>query len=335
MAFFLNIGFMEKQTNSSQKQQKLSEAALALMERQKLVWPLFAANYQALQEIEIKDFEIDGFRIRVQYNPTRIVSSGAKVDARSIRERKCFLCQANLPDEQESLILDGGYLLLCNPFPIFKTHFTIPSVSHVPQSILSRLTDFLRITCQLDRYTVFYNGPRCGASAPDHAHFQAGTRSQMPIDDEITEWVRKSGCIIADLEEASLFSYTHYLRNGFLIEARTMDAAISCFHTVYNALEIKPGEIEPMMNVICYYKENRWFIAIIPRKLHRPWQYEAEADERFLSSPGAADMGGLFITSRPEDFERVSVDLLRDIYRQVSYSDEEIERIGKSICSAK
>ncbi len=308
-----------------------SAAAAALLERQKLSWPLVATNYKALEEVKVKDFELDGFRIRVQFNPSRIVSSGAKVDPRSIRERKCFLCRANLPEEQETLDLGGGYLLLCNPYPIFTGHYTIPSLQHTPQSILPRFNDFLRLIRQLDGYTVFYNGPKCGASAPDHVHFQAGTRSQMPIDDEIDSQVRTHGRLLSECPAGSLWEYMHYLRNGFVIKAKTPEVAASYFRLLYRSLEIRPDETEPMMNLIGLYREGEWTVIMIPRKLHRPWQYSAEGEERFLSSPGAADLGGLFITSRPEDFEKVTPEIVRDIFRQVCYSDEEIERVGQSL----
>lgn len=127
-----------------------------------------------------------GFSIRAQFNPARIVSTGAKVDARSLKERKCFLCPENLPVEQERLPFGFRHLVLCNPYPIFPQHFTIPTRKHTPQLILPQWNDFLELTRRLAPFTVFYNGPRSGASAPDHAHFQAVTRGIMPLDEEVT-----------------------------------------------------------------------------------------------------------------------------------------------------
>ena len=121
--------------------------------------------------------------MKVQFNPGRYISTSAKVDEKSINDRKCFLCPANLPEEQKGILYEEEYLILGNPFPIFPEHFTIPNINHVPQQIKNNFPLMLKLTKDLSKhYVVLYNGPKCGASAPDHFHFQAGTKNFMPIE---------------------------------------------------------------------------------------------------------------------------------------------------------
>ena len=282
-----------------EKHKVTSAEASALLRQQLGVWPLVAQNFKALEAVHLKQFEWNGLTVKVQFNPARIVSSGAKVDAKSIKARKCFLCPNHLPEEQLRLPFGERYQVLCNPFPIFPEHFTIPSLAHTPQLIVPQLDDFLEVVRSLDRFTLFYNGPRCGASAPDHAHFQAVTFGLMPL-------------------------LHHYLRNGFILKAKTKEAMRSLFLRIYALLPVPEGEAEPMMNLFGWYREEEWILALIPRKRHRPWQYEAEGADHLLSSPGAADIGGLFITPLAEDFEKINPALLQDVYEQVCWSDQEV-----------
>ena len=310
----------ENWTNASQASQ--------LLANQRRTWPLAGKNYHLLENVQVKTFDMGGFTIRAQFNPARVVSSGAKVDAKSVKARKCFLCQANLPLEQDRLPFGNHYLILCNPYPIFPEHFTIPTREHTPQSIIERMNDFLQLTQSLAPFTVFYNGPRCGASAPDHAHFQAVTREVMPLDKEVSEYVLTASPY-KESEEASLYLLTGYLRNGFILKGSTQESLHNLFNEVYEALPVPNGETEPMMNLFGSYIEKEWILTLIPRKRHRPWQYEAEGDDHILSSPGAADIGGLFITPLEKDFKKINPDLLLDIYQQVCLSDEEIMTLVK------
>ncbi|MDH6311628.1 hypothetical protein M2137_000387 [Parabacteroides sp. PFB2-10] len=307
-----------------------SEEAGRLLQEQLKRWPLAAANYHALRLVETRSYDLGGFTIRTQYNPARIVSSGAKTDAKSIEKRPCFLCLHHLPKEQIKLSFRFGeeYLLLCNPYPIFSEHFTIPSVAHQPQEITSRLEDFLRISRALDKYTLFYNGPKSGASAPDHAHFQAVSSYEMPLDGEIDTIQTSRERILIDTEEGSLSLLTHYVRNGFVIRTKSLEQAKRFFYLLCNVAG--KGE-EPDMNLFCRYRNEMWQIVLILRKAHRPWQYAAQGEEQILTSPGAADVGGLFITPRREDFDKITVAVLRDIYGQVCYNDAEIAEFRDKI----
>lgn len=305
--------------------------AIELQSRQMATWPLAAKNHRALESAQVRSFDMGGFTVKVQFNPARILSSGAKVDTKSIRERRCFLCPDHLPAEQGRLAFGSRYLLLTNPYPIFQQHFTIPSVEHARQQIADRFNDLLEIARCLDRFTIFYNGPKCGASAPDHAHFQAVTRSVMPMDYEMEQQLQLYGQTVWQEPDGSIRALTHYLRNGFVIRAHSQETADRLFRKIYRVLEIKPDEYEPRMNLFGSYEKETWTIVLIPRRQHRPWQYEAEGDDRLVSSPGAADIGGLFIAARQEDFAKITPDLLRDIYTQVCLNDEEIGRITREI----
>ena len=72
--------------------------------------------------------------------------------------------------------------------PVFSPHFTVSHLDHRPQAIAEQIDAFLRLMADFGSgWTVLYNGPRCGASAPDHLHFQAVPSGQMPIEKEILE----------------------------------------------------------------------------------------------------------------------------------------------------
>jgi len=161
-----------------------ADEAEALLQRQLHEWPLVADNYRALQALCMRTIEVGGVSVRLQYNPARIRSTASKVDAVSLSERPCFLCDAHRPVEQLSLPIGGQYKLLVNPYPIFPRHFTLPSVVHTPQAIIGRFADMLELASLLPEYVIFYNGARCGASAPDHMHFQAGNRGFVPIESQ-------------------------------------------------------------------------------------------------------------------------------------------------------
>jgi len=304
-----------------------SAQANELLNKQLKTWPLAKKNYDDFQHVQTKSLDLGGITIQVQHNPARITSTGAKTDEQSIQKRKCFLCAENLPFEQIRLPFGFHYYVLCNPYPIFREHFTIPSRKHENQEIKNRLADFLELAYRMNHHTIFYNGPRSGASAPDHVHFQAVTRGQMPIEKELKLLPNNYCKEILSLEDGKLFALTHYFRNGFVIEASNKETAILLFQLIYNELDKKPDEPEPGMNLFALYDTAQWLLIIIPRHKHRPWQYDATGEDHFLSSPGAADMGGLFITPREEDFKKVTPSIIQDIYKQVSYSDNEIMKL--------
>lgn len=299
-----------------------------LLTRQLASWETAHNNYAALSGVQVKELNVNGIPYKVQFNPARIVSSGAKVDARSIKERKCFLCPANLPPEQEGIPFGGHYLILVNPFPIFPRHLTIPEEAHVDQRIASRFGDMLDLARQLTDYTIFYNGPRCGASAPDHAHFQAGNKGFMPIEQD---WRRQIAGKIADYGQATLCYLNDAPRATLVIESPERETAVRLFDIVYRSLDVKPGEEEPMMNVLTLFENGKWIVFIFPRAKHRPACYTAEGEDNLLSSPASVDLGGVFITPVEKDFRKITAEDVAQILSEVCLSPTDFHRIRQRI----
>lgn len=303
----------------------LAGKAKALLAQQKQTWELLSRGYKSLDGVEVKTFDFEHFKIKVQFNPGRITSSAAKVDEKSIKERKCFLCPDNLPEDQKGIPYKNDYIVLCNPFPIFNEHFTLPKVNHVPQEIKSSFPDLLDFTKDLSKYyTVFYNGPKCGASAPDHLHFQAGDKSFMPIDGEYTEVKEKLGRKIVDSKDLQVFAVDGYLAKFLSFESSSREAMIEGFNCFYEAFREVSGNTseEPMMNILSFYEDGRWHVLVFPRAKHRPSYFFMEGDENILLSPAAVDMGGVLITPLEKDFKKITKENIEDIFRQVTLSDE-------------
>lgn len=325
--------------------------AKTLYEWQLSVWPEIADRFKGLGGVHVKDFDVEGAKLAVQYNPSRIASTSAMVDPVSVEKRPCFLCDINRPDEQIDYPLSGKYHLLVNPFPILPEHFTIPSRLHCRQEILENFEDMMTITQSLRDLLVFYNGPLCGASAPDHMHFQAGSRGVVPIErdwDELYRGIRSRLYPISDDEfveaiklepmadDTGIFSLRGYVCPGLIIVTRTPAASAFLFKKVYESLEIGEGEYEPRMNILSWTMNcksdgtPRIVAVIIPRSKHRPERYYAEGDDKLMISPGALDVGGLLVAPEKRDFDDMSAELARDVIREVCYSqDQELEMIKK------
>ena len=285
-----------------------------LIEEQLQEWPLAHQNYDALKTVRTKEFDFGQFSIRVQFNPARIQSSAAKVDSKSIQERKCFLCPANLPAEQRGIPFGKDYLILVNPFPIFPLHLTIPSEKHTDQLIADRYEDMLDLAGVLEDFVVFYNGPKCGASAPDHVHFQAGNKGFLPLEKDI-KTVSKN--IISQNDWIKIYSLENYLRNIIVLESEHKSELVKAFNNIYSQMPIKEGEKEPMMNIVSWYENGNYISCIFPREVHRPKCFFAEGDKNILLSPASVDMGGVFITPREEDFEKITKEDIKEILKEV------------------
>ena len=287
-------------------------------------------NFEALGGVEVKDLDVDGMHIKVQFNPARIVSSSAKVDAKSLKERKCFLCGANRPEVQRGIEWgpDGKYIILINPFPIFPRHLTIPDQRHVDQLVVDRIEDMMDLAGQLDEYTVFYNGPKCGASAPDHMHFQAGNSDFLTIAEALEGAELKT---LAEDGDATLALVDTLPLKVFVIDAADHAAGARLFRRLYDAIPVPEGEREPMMNLLCYHTPAGERLVVIPRKKHRPSFYGTEGEGCMLMSPASVDMGGVFITPRPEDYARVDADLIRRIFDELCLNQADVEAIAENI----
>lgn len=289
-----------------------------------------AGNFEALKGVKVKELDVDGMKVKVQFNPARIVSSSAKVDAKSLKERKCFLCGANRPDVQRGIEwgADDRYIVLINPFPIFPRHLTIPDQSHVDQLVYDRIEDMMDLAAQLDEYTVFYNGPKCGASAPDHMHFQAGNSDFLTIGQALETAEMKE---IASAPGAALYLVDSLPVNVFVIDASNHRSGAELFKRLYKAMPIKEDETEPMMNLLCYATPAGERLVVIPRKRHRPSFYGTEGEGCMLLSPASVDMGGVFITPLEKDFERMDADLIRTIFAELCLDKEDISAIAEKI----
>ncbi len=325
--------FLMGKNKSLKIKNTLAKEASLLLAEQKKDWDILAKGYSDLNLVKVKTFSYNKFKIKVQFNPGRITSSSAKTDSKSIKSRQCFLCKENLPKVQRGINFIDKYSILCNPFPIFPEHFTIPKITHEPQLLYDNFDDMLELTKVLsDKYTVFYNGPQCGASAPDHMHFQAGSKNFMPIDTEYDELIKNKSSYIFNHKELKIFAAKNYLRNFIGIEGSNKEEIIKSFNLCYKIIHSFDNKNEePMINIISSYIDGKWRIIILPREKHRPEQYFAEGEKNILLSPASVDMGGILITPLEKDFNKISIDDITDILRQVSINDDKFEQIIKTI----
>ena len=290
-------------------------------------WPDAAARYQALAEqVQMRDLPLGGdIRLRVQFNPSRIVSTGASIDAATLERRPCFLCSENRPAQQHALRAVRGMSLLVNPFPILPRHFTLPSLRHEPQRLGEHFLTMQRLAWNMPSLMVFYNGPLCGASCPDHLHLQAGSRGVAPLE---ADWARYASRLHPDRACQLLADYACPV---FVLRSASPAAGVEPFRRLEAALPIHEGETEPRMNVVCWRQEDELVTLVFPRKKHRPDCYSAPEGERLLVSPGALDMCGLLITPRQEDFQRLTPERAAAILREVTMSPEELQPILETL----
>lgn len=298
-----------------------------LFERQFEVWETAKNNFEALKGVKVKALKVGNATFNVQFNPGRIVSSAAKVDAKSLKERKCFLCEANRPAVQEGLTW-GNYTVLINPFPIFPRHLTIPCNDHTDQRIEGRIGDMMSLAAALPEYILFYNGPKCGASAPDHMHFQAGNKGFMTFDADLANGDKE---LVKSIDGAKLEYVKGLGRVALVIEAEKTEAGEKLFNEVYAALPQKEDETEPMLNILCWADGEKILIAVFPRKQHRPTCYSAEGDDNILISPASVDMGGVFITPLEKDFVKLISEHVQMILDEVCFSESDAEKLINTI----
>lgn len=315
------------------RENNFSDAAKRLFEIQSKDWPMLTSGFKSLETIKSKSFQFDGFKIKAQFNAGRMISTSAKVDPKSISERKCFLCTENLPVEQEGILYKDNYIILCNPFPIFPTHFTLTHKEHQPQRILDTFPDMLDLSKDLSKYySVIYNGPRCGASAPDHLHFQAGNKFFMPIDDEFHQIKNEYGKEIFENEDLSVFLIDDGLRKFVAIESLDKESVVKSFNKFYRTYsELMNEKLEPLMNLISFYEEEYgWRVIIFLRAKHRPTVFFAEDETKMLVSPAAIDLGGVCIFPREEDFNRITKEQIVEIFKEVFVDEEKLKLLLKS-----
>lgn len=304
---------------------KFSEAIERLFGIQNKEWNTLADNYSALANVRTKDFYFDGFKLKVQYNPQRLASTSAKTDEQSIKNRKCFLCEENLPDMQEGFLLNDSMMLLINPFPVFPVHLTIVNRKHIQQEILAHFDLFIDCAKKIGRdYSLLYNGPNCGASAPDHLHFQAGKKFILPVDDDFHQLKNEYGETLLANDLVDISAIDDGLRKFISIETNDSIILSQTFSQLYNTLEfVRAANEEPKMNIICNYEEDfGWRLIVFLRSKHRPAVFFSESDDNLLFSPAVVDAGGLCILPDENDFNRLDKILLTEIFKEVFIDDK-------------
>ena len=296
--------------------------------RQLEMWEDARHRFRDLKHVEVHQLSD---QLKAQFNPARIVSTGAKIDKHTLGERPCFLCERNRPKEQMTKQIDDHFQLLVNPFPILPVHFTIPATKHQPQSIYRHYGEMHRLLSLHSELMVFYNGPKCGASAPDHLHFQAGTSGVLPLQ---TNWQRLSRNltdIISLNDEEKISVLRDFLVPAFVIISKSEDSDEELFHRLYRSMPMRGDESEPMMNIVAWRKGDEFISVVIPREKHRPDAYFAEGEAQMMVSPGALDMAGLIITPREEDFSKINLDKATALLRECGISAEKMEAIVSNL----
>lgn len=300
--------------------------------RQLEVWTDARHRFRDLKHVETRQFSD---QLKLQWNPARIVSTGAKIDKKTLGERPCFLCDKNRPKEQMSKQIDEKFHLLVNPFPILPVHFTIPARKHQPQLIYKNYGEMHRFISLHSDLMVFYNGPKCGASAPDHLHFQAGTNGILPLQ---TNWQRLSRNltdIISLNDEEKISVVRDFIVPAFVIISKSAESDEALFRRLYKAMPQRGDETEPMMNIISWRKGEEFISVVIPREKHRPEAYFAEGDAQFVVSPGALDMSGLIITPREEDFRKLTEEKALSLLQECGVSEEKMNAIIAKLKASK
>ena len=311
-----------------------SDAANFYFNQQIKEWPQLKIAYESLNSIQEKTYWFDNFKIIAQYNPNRIKSTTANVEENSQSSSDCFLCEKNLPEKQKGIALKNGYALLCNPFPIFPEHFTIPNIEHQPQQIKNSFNDFLFFSKIFGkRYSLIYNGPKCGASAPFHLHFQMGTKNFMSIENDIQQMKNDFGKALVETEEISIFNVDDKCRKILFIESKKINAISQAFGLIYEELKStsKLNE-EPMLNIISSFDgEFGWSLIIFLRTKHRPDIFYKTDESKMLVSPATIDIGGIFIVPQKNDFERMNADTIKNIFREVSFDEKEFLKLSENL----
>jgi ATP adenylyltransferase/5',5'''-P-1,P-4-tetraphosphate phosphorylase II len=225
-------------------------------------------------------------------------------------------------------MVDEQFVLLCNPYPIFKTHLTISTREHRPQLIKGSFGEMLKLSKALDKFTLFYNGPECGASAPDHFHFQAGNRGFLPIENEIGKIEFQ---VLVENPEIKVISSDKSLRRFFVFESNNAEVLSRNFLLIYTLLQNWAHSEEPMLNVLCNYIDKKWRVIIFPREKQRPSAYYEKGEKQILVSPASVELGGVIILPRKADFDKITKPDIRKIYDEVTINRDNFDKLNQII----
>ena len=297
-------------------------------------WPMACGNYRALKNVKVREVEAGGLAVKLQFNPARMISSAAKLDKATLAARKCFLCSENRPAEQAKLKFEGRkgkkYHILVNPYPIFPEHLVIAAVRHTDQSIWHRYIDMLDLARKYEDFTFFYNGPKSGASAPDHHHFQAAPKDLIPLRNDVDilcEGSEDSLKYLTSVQDASLYHYDKFTTGIFVIRSETAKSAAKLFYRLLDCAPVGDGETEPQFNLFTYRADNEFRSIVVFRSRHRSHHYFSDGPDHLTMSPGCADMGGVFIVPVAEEYEKLTPELLEEMIAEVSVDKDTEERI--------
>ena len=302
------------------------------------VWPFAAANFRALKSMRVRTVKVGGLESKLQFNPGRIASSTAETDEATLAARPCFLCEKNRPPEQFHLKFEGRkgrrYNIQVNPFPIFQKHLVIARDQHVPQAIWHHLPDMLDFAWNYQDFTVYYNGPQSGASAPDHLHFQAVPRFALPLESAVDAFLDSPGEHLSKVKDARLYHYDGFTRGVYCIKASTTKSLAKLFYQFLDCCPVMDPGLEPRFNLYAWYKEavSEYRIMVVLRSELRSHHYYAQAPEEHLTiSPGAAEMAGVFVAPCEEDFDKARPEQLEEMLSEVSVSEEDERMIDSRL----
>ena len=290
-----------------------------LFKRQARAWPQLAKGIDGLARATTRPVRIDWFDVFIRHIPHRVASTTASVDHESIAKRPCFLCAHNLPPEEEGLRFDEQFTIYCNPFPIVDRHLTIAHREHGLQRIANQLGNMLDLAAALPGYFVIYNGPECGASAPDHMHFQAGSRVLFPIE--------------KDTAGMTALTVPNYGRNAFVFRMADRSALIERMDQTIALLAESTGKRpEPLVNIAVFHERGEWVAYLFPRGKHRP---EVFHTGELTVSPASIDLCGIFVVPLAHDFERITGDAIAAIFREVTLPDQQFRQVAGKLESSR
>ncbi|HVN47215.1 MAG TPA: DUF4922 domain-containing protein [Bacteroidota bacterium] len=303
----------------------LSSLCRRLLLQQQETWQQLSEDYSSFASVQTRDIDCGTFHVQAQFNPHRIASTGADVTSHALRHRTCFLCVEHLPEPQKGILFQDTFLILCNPVPIFRQHFTVSSIAHVPQSFENNFESFLSLAKEISPdFSIFYNGPKCGASAPDHLHFQISPVNSIPVERDAVH----CRTIVEQFHDVAVLTINDYGRLAIVIESANNDELRTWFFQLLRAWRAMANlSDEPNFNIIASYQNKAWRLIVFPRNKHRPDIFFQEERERIMISPAAVDMGGLLVTPREQDFLRVDAPLIKSIYNEVGMPESFLPKL--------
>ncbi|MEK6300979.1 MAG: DUF4922 domain-containing protein [Acidobacteriota bacterium] len=317
----------------------LGSLALALIEHQREHWPQLAEGYAGLQEIETKRVRVEESEAVIQHNPKRIRSTGAAIDKATVSGRPCFLCADNLPEEEKGIAYGDDLVILCNPFPVLDHHLSIVQREHIEQKIEGNVETLLDLARDFGpEFFALYNGPECGASAPDHLHFQVCSRDGLPIEEHVFDDEPQLAEDCSYCEETARNSFELFTLGGcgrsvVVFRGGNRSEMVRWVNEVLHELGQTTDGAEPLVNIVCVYDTRLWTVYLFPRAKHRPASFFAEGDQRLTVSPGAIDMAGVVVVPERAHFDKIDSELITGIFAEVSMNRDVLNELIDDMCS--